>query len=440
MKLAKNYHFKPNEKQSIIIGCLTYASARLYNAGNYERRNWEKDSGEPYPNWYVQKKEMKNDFWYKNLPSQSAQETLKKLEKSWKSFYALMKKFKKGALKHRPQPPYYKAKNSHYNIWFLKGAITIEDGFFRLSLPKQLKVYLKEEYSIEDNYLYVKIPNFLQLNGDIKQIEFKPLKNGKYKVSVVVEIPDAKVKPDNGRYLSIDLGVNNLMTCYDNANTKSFIISNGQWLSVNRYFDKKIKYYQAIANGQQHKKDGSLVSTRRIQQLYKKRRGQLEHLIHSATKLIVDYCVENNINRVIIGDITKIRENTNHGKKNNQKLHKLPFNIIYKQLEYKLAMKGIKMVKQNERYTSQCSPYSPEVNKKHGKKSNRKHRGLYIDKKYNTAFNADSVGAFNILRQYLKHIKSKLVLEVKGLNNPEIYSWNNLKFCKSTHKGYRMVA
>ena len=68
MKLAENFIFKPNKTQQIILGCLGYASARLYNVGNYERKNYSKDSNKDFPDWYKQKKELKDHFWYKNLP------------------------------------------------------------------------------------------------------------------------------------------------------------------------------------------------------------------------------------------------------------------------------------------------------------------------------------------------------------------------------------
>lgn len=36
-------------------------------------------------------KNHKSDMWYRQLPSQTAQETCKLLDKAWKSFYALKK-------------------------------------------------------------------------------------------------------------------------------------------------------------------------------------------------------------------------------------------------------------------------------------------------------------------------------------------------------------
>lgn len=55
-----------------------------------KRETGAKESGQPFPNWYEQKKKLKEQFWYKNLPSQSA-EVLKVLQESWESFFELKK-------------------------------------------------------------------------------------------------------------------------------------------------------------------------------------------------------------------------------------------------------------------------------------------------------------------------------------------------------------
>ena len=51
-------------------------------------------------------KNHKSDLWYRQLPSQTAQETCKLLDKAWKSFYAL----KKSEGVREPNPPRFKNK------------------------------------------------------------------------------------------------------------------------------------------------------------------------------------------------------------------------------------------------------------------------------------------------------------------------------------------
>ena len=73
----------------------------------------------------------------------------------------------------------------------------------------------------------------------IKQICIAPPQNGVCEVIVVYEREDAGLKPDNGHYLSIDLGLHNLMTCYDSENGASFIFGR-KYLSLCHYYHKEI--------------------------------------------------------------------------------------------------------------------------------------------------------------------------------------------------------
>ena len=116
---------------------------------------------------------------------------------------------------------------------------------------------------------------------------------------------------------------------------------------------------------------------------------------------------------VVVGDIRNIRKEKNMGHKTNQKFHNLPYNKLYIMLEYKLKLYGIQLIKQEESYTSQCSPLSPEVSKRYAEASNRKERGMYVTD--GVRYNADAVGAFNILRKYLSVSGKQKELSVTGL-------------------------
>ena len=96
------------------------------------------------------------------------------------------------------------------------------------------------------------------------------------------------------------------------------------------------------------------------------------------TRYITNYCVKNEIHTVVIGDIKGIRKERNLGRKTNQKLHSLPYARIYMQLEYKLKMKGICLIRQEESYSSQCPPQSEKVSHIYAEKRNWKKRGICI--------------------------------------------------------------
>lgn len=409
MFLAKRIVFKPSKEELIVLNSLSYSSAKLWNIGNYEKKNYKTLGLAKFPDWYDQKKRLKDEFYFKNLPSQTAQNTLDILHKSWKSFFKLKET---GGIKN-PRPPRFK---KNFNFSFLNnGFVIIDDNTIRFSLAKQMKEYLLSK-GIDLTFLILKIDNFSKVNGKIKTIEFKQLSNNKYQINMVYETEAVEFLKDNGHYLSIDIGLKNLFTCYDNEG-KSFIIKGNKYLEISKYFNKKIAHYQSIANPQQIDLGSEYgKNTKRIKRLYKKKDLQLHHFFHSATKAVVDYCAESSISKVVIGDIKGIRKNANHGKVNNQKLHALPYEKMYSLLTYKLKLKGIELIKQNEAYSSQVSPFAPKVNKANASKSKRKYRGLYIDK--NSLFNADSVGAFNILRLYEQKSKKGLLIPLIGLSNP----------------------
>ena len=414
MYLTKKIVFKPSELELNILNSLAFSSAKLWNIANYEKKNYKSLGFSTFPDWYDQKKRLKNEFWYKNLPSQTAQDVLDKLQKSWKSFFELNKS--KGI--KNPKPPRFKGKNDLFNFTFLNnGFKRIDDKTIQFSISKQQKEYLKSTYSFDSNYLTLKMESFSTIKGKIKTIEFKPLKESKYQINVVYEISDVELKEDNHHYLSIDIGLSNLFTCYDNDG-KSFIVSGSKYLEISHYFNKKISHLQSIANQQQIASGKKYVTTtKKINHLYKKKQLQLNHYFHCATKEVVKYCVHNNISKVVIGDIKGIREKATLGKVTNQKLHSLPYERLYQLLDYKLKKEGIELIKVKESYSSQVSPFAPEVSKAYATKTKRKQRGLYIDKM--TLFNADSVGAFNILRLYEQKAKKGLTIPIKGLSSPE---------------------
>lgn len=135
----------------------------------------------------------------------------------------------------------------------------------------------------------------------------------------------------------------------------------------------------------------------------------------------MNYCIKNEINTVVVGDLKGLAKNkkrSHHSKSYNQKLYEMPYFKISVMLEYKLTLKRINFVLQEESYSSQCSPNTPEVSKQYAQKSNRIQRGLYIEG--NQIYNADAVGAFNILRKYCSSKSIKQQFSTKGLQNTEI--------------------
>lgn len=406
MLLSRKTTIRLTEQEENIIGHMCYAASKLWNICNYERYHYKELSlPVEYPDWYYQKRAHKNNFWYKQLPAQSAQEVCKILDKSWKSFYAL----KKSHGIENPKPPRYK--KSGIPITYIQKGINHENHSeqVRLSLSKQLMNHMSEKYGIHISYLYLKNLFFKSMDH-IKQIKLYPPENGISNIIVIYEIKNIELLPDNGNYLSIDLGLHNLMTCYDSTSNNSFIIGR-KYLSLCHYFHKEISRAQSQWAKTQSKSMAYPKASKRIKKMYRKRNHAIHDYLHKVTRYIVTYCQDHAIHTVVIGDLTNIRKGKDFGHVINQQFHTLPYLKLYIMLEYKLALKGIRFIKQNEAYSSQTSPLAKTVCKSEAEKNNRVARGLYKDSGY--CWNADTVGAFNILRLYFA--KNKITNELNPL-------------------------
>lgn len=88
----------------------------------------------------------------------------------------------------------------------------------------------------------------------IKQIKIYPPEGNCCNVIVIYEVPDIIKLADNGKYLSIDLGLKNLMTCLNSETGETFIIGK-KYLSLCRYYYKEIARIQSQWYHQQIKMD-----------------------------------------------------------------------------------------------------------------------------------------------------------------------------------------
>jgi putative transposase len=102
-------------KKAKILGAMGYAGTKLWNTANWERRDQWAKTGE-MPNYAEQASELKTNKWYKQLPSQTAQAILEKLEQAYKSWYALRKK------NTRARPPGFRSKQTFSSLIFKKSA------------------------------------------------------------------------------------------------------------------------------------------------------------------------------------------------------------------------------------------------------------------------------------------------------------------------------
>lgn len=121
--------------------------------------------------------------------------------------------------------------------------------------------------------------------------------------------------------------------------------------------------------------------------------------MHNTSSYILKWCLENNIDTLVVGHNKEWKQNSSMNKKSNQKFIMIPFNMLLWQLEYKCQNVGIKFILTEESYTSGTSFLDGEEPKKENyNKDRRIERGLF--KANNGRFiNSDVNGSLQIMKK-----------------------------------------
>lgn len=144
-----------------ILGHMNYAAYKLWNLCNYERNNYRNFGLSEYPDWYYQKKAHKDSIWYRSLLSQTAQEVCKMLDKSWKSYFKLLKT---GGIEN-PHPPRFK--HNGIPVTYMQNGIFYKQGSdkVRLTISKSLKAFMAKEYDIYEDDLFLENEIFRNIDS-----------------------------------------------------------------------------------------------------------------------------------------------------------------------------------------------------------------------------------------------------------------------------------
>ena len=327
---------------------------------------------------------------YRQMPTaQSAQQLLKQLDKNWKSFFKSIKDWSKHKDKYKGKPnlPNYKSKDGRCILTLTNQNVRFKDNM--LYFPKTFNGFtLKPHFINKSNFV------------SFQQVRFIP-KHNHIIVEVIYNVEVPELKTNNGRYLSIDIGVDNLATIANNIGKKPVIINGRGLKSVNQYFNKQKAHYQKIA-----KQANNRYITRRLKGLTTRRNQKIYDYMHKSSRFIVNYAKDNNISVIVIGHNEGWKQEVNMGTKTNQSFVQIPFNILIQQIQYKAQECGIQVILTEEAYTSGTSFLDNEKSiKANYNKSRRIHRGLFKSNN-GTKINADVNAAYQIMKKVFPKEKS----------------------------------
>ncbi len=380
--------YKFRYHKSVHLDVLCYISKKLYNHANFYVRqdffnleNWLRYQDLNFI--------LKNSESYKLLKAQTSQQMLKILDKNWVSFFNSLKEWRKNRKKFNgsPRPPGYKEDTCYFLIFTNQNSKIVNNKIV-LTMSKFFKsTFPQFKDSIEINIPKYKNKNFKAY----QQIRILPRKRF-YEIEIIYIKSVEKSKLNNELYLSIDFGLNNLITAVENRNSVPIIVSGKVLKSINRRWNKRKAKLYSIKDKQK------LRWTTQLDFITINRNSVINDYLHKTSQFIVGYCLKKKIGNICVRKLKDIKRNIRIGKRNNQNFVNIPIQKLKQMITYKAKLVGIKVHEVDESYTSKCSSLDLEpIEKHHNYIGNRIKRGLFKGSNY--LLNADVNGALNILRK-----------------------------------------
>jgi len=335
---------------------------------------------------------LKSSPNYKALNSNMAQQILKEVDGSFKSFFSLLKLAKQGKYAFKDcKLPRYLPKD---------GYTTLIIGFVRLNGNKLILPF-SNSFKKTHKPVEIVIPPIL-LDKEVKEIRIIPKANARFfEIQYIYKAECIQRNLNKNHALALDLGINNLVTAVS-SDGSSFIIDGRRLKSINQWFNKKNARLQSIKDKQGLGKK----TTDRQKAIARDRNNKVNDYMNKTARKVIDYCITNDIGTLVVGYNETFQRSSHIGKRNNQNFVNIPYGKLRAKLEYLCELNGIIFVKQEESYTSKASfwdmdtlpVYDGDNPKEYQFSGKRIHRGLYKTAS-GKLFNADVNGALNIMRK-----------------------------------------
>lgn len=327
------------------------------------------------------------DF-FAGLPMQTAQAVVKSAVTDFKNWLASLKEYNKHPEKFlgKPKIPKYK-----------------KTDLCTFAFSNQDVVLYPQETGVQ-----VKLPmtksrlSFSNLSADafLKEAKVKPY-YGRYLLLLTIQEADPVLSEDKPYACAIDFGVDNFAAIVGEDHS-SVIYKGGAVLSSCQWFHKqRAKLVSILTKGHANK----YVPSRQLKNLSYHHANFIKDQCHKISRDIIHYCLEHQVGTLVLGVNKLWKQETEMGKQNNQSFVSMPIAMLRELITYKALNVGIKVVEQEESYTSKADvtagDYLPTYgvdDEKADFSGNRQGRGLYRchDGKL---VNADCNGAANILRK-----------------------------------------
>lgn len=379
---VEQHILRPRDKYYNMIDKYAFASKNMYNKALYEQRQCycENHKFMRFSDLWTIVKDTKEA---KNLPIPGMCQTIcKQVTNDCYTFQKTERAYKEHPerFKSKVKLPKYKNKFTGRNmIELTSNQIKIIDGTV--------------QFHKSFNDFQIKMNNEIEYIEEIRITK----RNSNYYIDLVYMI---EIKADQSHLTggaAIDLGVDNFATIIfvsENKKVNPKIINGKGLKSYNKRFNKKLNFYKSEA-----KKKNNKNITKRIERLYEARRNYMKNFMHKASRMTINWCLENNIKYLVVGYNKGWKNGSKLSKKNFFNFMMIPYEKYVRMLKYKAKEAGIKVILHEEAFTSGTSFLDDEPpTEEYYDKSRRIRRGLFISNQ-GIKINADVNGAYQILRK-----------------------------------------
>ncbi len=337
MHLVERHLIRQHDPRFPVIDRAAFASKNLYNQANYQIRQSFIHEGKyvPYADLFHR---LKQHDCYRALPRKVSNSILMQLHHNWLSFFEAMKAYREdpSPFTGRPKLPGYKDKDK---------------GRFLLIYDKQAlgKRAFRKTGKLIPSGLPIEIATRVTDWKRIAQVRIVPRLDG-YMVEVVYEQEEQQAQGDSTLVAALDLGVNVLAALTSTkAGFVPRLISGKPLKSLNQHYNKQ------RAQAQRRLSHEHRFTSRHLDRLTTKRNRRVDSYLHTASRRIIDLLMEEGIATLVIGKNPLWKQEVNLGRKTNQQFVQIPHARFIDQLTYKATLVGIKVVIQEESYTSKAS-------------------------------------------------------------------------------------
>jgi putative transposase len=223
-----------------------------------------------------------------------------------------------------------------------------------------------------------------RFNGKHGQCDLLRRKDGKWFLLVTVEAPDVAPRPSTD-FIGVDFGVVNLAVDSDGEMHMGDDVER-----TRKHYEKVKRSLQRKATKQKRGGQRPLNAKRKLKALSGRERRFKANTNHTIAKKIVAKATDTG-RGVAIEDLEGIRDRTRFRKKQRDRMSKWAFAELRGYIEYKAALRGVKVTAVDPRNTSKRCPSCNHVSRK-----NRIKRDVFLCDECGYFEHADIVGAKNI--------------------------------------------